>query len=106
MIQSIQKGRFVNAHPLKKLQYQVVVLSGIRRVLDRLTTKKTYRFVMSDAVSQIVDEAQLVKNESVIVLNYGRASWLCREHLKQILAARVKLRLGEQVSPKSKVHFR
>lgn len=61
---------------------------------------------MGNPVSDIIDFSQLIKNKGLIVLDRRGTSGFSRKNMDQGLPAGSVLRLGEQISPKSKVHLR
>jgi len=105
VIQSIQKSRLIDIHPLKELKNQIVVLTCVRGVLYRLLRDKTNWFVMGYSISKVVYLTQLIKYVGVIVLNSRRADWFGGKYMQQCLASGKILWLSEQISPKTKVHL-
>lgn len=72
VVKSVEQRMAVNTHPHKKFMQILVGVENVRRADLRLSSGKTYRFMVRDAVAQNIDAVKFVEHIGVVVLDFSR----------------------------------
>ena len=95
MVDGIEEGGFVDVHPLEEFGDDFVEPACVGGVDNRCGLSKTYRLVVSNSISQVVDFAKLFEHVRIIVLTCEITLGLFRKDLQQSGTCGRKMRWSE-----------
>lgn len=105
MVEAVEQRMAVNAHPHKESVQFLICVEDIRCTDCWLPECKTYRFMMSDAVTQYIDAVKFVEHEGVIILALCGGKRFVWKYNEQTAPYGAILRIGKHIFPNAKLHF-